>query len=218
MRFPTLFYSYAFLLRTMATDARPTKLNREKVALKPGFHLVDWMRLTQVSTDMRTPGPLRKISLAELSTHKSQFDAWTAYKGKVYNITQYIAYHPGGEKTLMSGAGKDCTAQFNKFHAWVNGESMLSKCLIGVLMSEELPTTKEENEEKDDEIVTAKEETITRTSESRTILLGGAKRDLQYLNTTSPNPATLSEATTSVVKLDDVTRELTELEIDADKQ
>ena len=216
MRFSTLFYSYAFLSRTMATDARTSKLNREKVALKPGFHLVDWMRLTQVSTDMRTPGPLRKISLAELSTHKSQFDAWTAYKGKVYNITQYIAYHPGGEKTLMSGAGKDCTAQFNKFHAWVNGESMLSKCLIGVLMNEELPIMQEEVEDKEKD--SAATEEVSPASVSRTILLGGMKRDLKHLNTTSIGPTPPSEATLLSGKVDDVALKLTELEIDADKQ
>jgi cytochrome b involved in lipid metabolism len=162
------------LTRTMATDIRAPRANREKVMLKPGFHLIDWMKLTQVSTDMRSPGPLRKISLAELATHKSQFDAWTAYKGKVYNITQYIAYHPGGAKTLMSGAGMDCTAQFNKFHAWVNAESMLSKCLIGVLMSEEAPIPEAENEADDedgDDVI--KKPAASAVREIRIISLGG---------------------------------------------
>lgn len=172
MRF---FAFYTLLLtRTMATDIRAPRANREKVMLKPGFHLIDWMKLTQVSTDMRSPGPLRKISLAELATHKSQFDAWTAYKGKVYNITQYIAYHPGGAKTLMSGAGMDCTAQFNKFHAWVNAESMLSKCLIGVLMSEEVSIPEAENEadqeDGDDAIMKPAVSTIR---EVKIVTLGG---------------------------------------------
>ena len=34
--------------------------------------------------------------------------------GKVYNVSQYLAYHPGGEARLMEGAGKDCTELFNK--------------------------------------------------------------------------------------------------------
>lgn len=137
--------------RTMATDIS-RGARREKVMLKPGFHLVDWMKLTQISKDMRGDGPLRKISVAELAEHKSQFDCWTAYKGRVYNITQYIAYHPGGVKQLMVGAGKDCTVQFNKFHAWVNAESMLSKCLIGVLLSEEETIKEGEEEEERDEV------------------------------------------------------------------
>ena len=118
----------------------------------------------------------------------------------------------------MSGAGKDCTAQFNKFHAWVNGESMLSKCLIGVLMNEELPITQEENEEKEEDSVTTKEEPQASASVSRTILLGGAKRDLELLNTTSMDSTTLSEAESVSGKVDNVMLKLTELEIDADKQ
>ena len=158
----------------MATDIRPPRPNREKVMLKPGFHLVDWMKLTQVSKDMRESGPLRKISAAELSEHKSQFDCWTAYKGKVYNITQYIAYHPGGAPLLMEGAGKDCTVQFNKYHAWVNAESMLSKCLIGVLISEEATIPEGDNEENDEVSATEGFETKKKSSTYvKTVRLSG---------------------------------------------
>jgi cytochrome b involved in lipid metabolism len=119
----------------MASDTQKPTSSRAKVMLKPGFHLVDWMRQMQAIKGMS--GKLRKISCRELAEHKSQFDCWTAYKGKVYNITQYLPYHPGGIPVLMQAAGKDCTALFNKYHSWVNAESMLSKCIIGVMMTEE---------------------------------------------------------------------------------
>eukprot|EP00596_Hydrurales_sp_CCMP1899_P005958 CAMPEP_0119043308 /NCGR_PEP_ID=MMETSP1177-20130426/20660_1 /TAXON_ID=2985 /ORGANISM="Ochromonas sp, Strain CCMP1899" /LENGTH=213 /DNA_ID=CAMNT_0007011149 /DNA_START=136 /DNA_END=777 /DNA_ORIENTATION=- len=172
----------------MATDIS-RGARREKVMLKPGFHLVDWMKLTKVSKDMRGDGPLRKISVAELAEHKSQFDCWTAYKGRVYNITQYIAYHPGGVKQLMVGAGKDCTVQFNKFHAWVNMDSMMSKCLIGVLLSEE-ETIKEEveDEEEKDEITAFIEPVPLR--KVQTLSLGGSigtgSTTIQTLQAQSP--------------------------------
>jgi len=124
----------------MASDIRAptTKLGkpREKVALKPGFHLMDWHRLMQASKnfDCRDGGPPRRISMEELKSHNKEFDCWTAYNGKVYNITQYMQYHPGGVKQLMAGAGKDCTKAFNKFHAWVNIDNILAKCYIGPLM------------------------------------------------------------------------------------
>lgn len=100
---------------------------------------------------MRGSGPLRKISAAELAEHASQFDCWTAYNGRVYNITQYLPYHPGGIPKLMQGAGKDSTALFNKYHPWVNCQSMLAKCLIGVLSADE--ATIEEGDEKEEEEV-----------------------------------------------------------------
>jgi cytochrome b involved in lipid metabolism len=108
---------------------------REKVHLKPGFHLVDWMRLMSVSG--KTKGA-KKVTLKELAEHSSEFDCWTAYNGKVYNITQYLHYHPGGVPKLMQGAGKDCTVLFNKYHRWVNIDSMLAKFIIGVLDEEEV--------------------------------------------------------------------------------
>jgi len=137
----------------MASDTLPPssdskgKGGREKIALKQGFHLVDWMRLMQsMPPPVRSGGP-RKVSLAELAEHSSQFDCWTAYNGKVYNISQYLPFHPGGASILMQGAGKDCTKLFQKYHAWVNIESMLAKCYVGTLMSDNAGIEEDEEEE-----------------------------------------------------------------------
>ena len=121
----------------MATDSLPkiTRADkvREKTMVKPGFHLSDWMRLSGALGTKQ----LRKIGMKELKEHNSQYDCWTAYKGKVYDVTQYLAYHPGGLKKLMLGAGKDCTALYNKYHSWVNAETMLAKCMIGILVDDD---------------------------------------------------------------------------------
>jgi cytochrome b involved in lipid metabolism len=141
----------------MASDIRAptTKAGkpREKVALKPGFHLVDWHRLMQASNNMdtRNGGPPRRISMAELKEHRSEFDCWTAYNGKVYNITQYMHYHPGGVKQLMAGAGKDCTKQFDKFHSWVHIDNILAKCYIGPLADPGGQIAEDDEDDEDDE-------------------------------------------------------------------
>jgi cytochrome b involved in lipid metabolism len=54
-----------------------------------------------------------------------------AYQGKVYNVTPYIPFHPGGKAQLLRGAGKDCTALIQKIHPWINIDHMLDKCFIG---------------------------------------------------------------------------------------
>lgn len=36
------------------------------------------------------------------------------FSGKVYNITPYMEYHPGGEEELMRGAGIDGTQLFDE--------------------------------------------------------------------------------------------------------
>lgn len=43
---------------------------------------------------------------------------------QVYNLTPYLQYHPGGVDILVKTAGKDCTALFNRYHAWVNLEGI----------------------------------------------------------------------------------------------
>ena len=141
----------------MASDTRPptdrTGRVREKVAVKPGFHLVDWMRVMQASTNFNTRdgGPPRAISREELKQHRSEFDCWTAFQGKVYNVTQYLPYHPGGAKILLATGGKDCTKEFMKYHAWVNIENMLAKCYIGPLIDNTDAIGEEDEEEEDDD-------------------------------------------------------------------
>jgi len=71
--------------------------------------------------------------MEEVKQHKTDEDAWTVLRGRVYNISPYIRFHPGGRDMLMKGAGRDCTSLFNKYHAWVNAEFLLEKCIVGVL-------------------------------------------------------------------------------------
>lgn len=49
-----------------------------------------------------------------LKLHNKKNDAWTAIHGKVYNMTAYLPFHPGGENELMRSAGRDGTKLFGK--------------------------------------------------------------------------------------------------------
>lgn len=114
----------------------PKPKARAKVPLERGFTQVDWLRLTRTETDiagLKGATNRRLITKAEVKQHRSEDDAWTILKGRVYNITRYLKFHPGGVDMLMKGAGKDCTALFNKYHSWVNAEYLLEKCLVGYL-------------------------------------------------------------------------------------
>lgn len=69
------------------------------------------------------------------------------FNGKVYNITPYLPFHPGGEDELMRVAGRDGTKLFSAWitttrvvladwsvltHSWVNMDYMLQECMVGV--------------------------------------------------------------------------------------
>jgi Cytochrome b5-like Heme/Steroid binding domain len=50
---------------------------------------------------------LQRVTPAQLALHKSREDAWSSFNGRVYNITPYLRYHPGGIGELMRVAGRD---------------------------------------------------------------------------------------------------------------
>jgi cytochrome b involved in lipid metabolism len=65
--------------------------------------------------------------------------AWASYQGRVYNITPYLPFHPGGEGELKRCAGKDGEKLFNEVHPWVNWDNMMEQCIVGILVSENDP-------------------------------------------------------------------------------
>lgn len=110
---------------------------RNKVGLKPGRSLMDWIKLGKSGADIQGfRGKIQPVTLDELSKHNTVHDCWMAIRGHVYNVTHYMEYHPGGVEELMKGAGKDATALFESVHKWVNFSSMLAKCYVGPLKFE----------------------------------------------------------------------------------
>jgi cytochrome-b5 reductase len=73
--------------------------------------------------------------MEELEKHKTVDDCWICVRGKVYNVTHYLDFHPGGVDEMMRGAGTDATQLFNEIHRYVNYESMLKKCFVGPLVN-----------------------------------------------------------------------------------
>ncbi|XP_045919941.1 cytochrome b5 reductase 4 [Micropterus dolomieu] len=105
---------------------------RNKVALKPGHSLMDWIRFSKSGKDLTgLRGRLIEVTQEELKKHNTREDCWTCIRGMVYNVTPYMDYHPGGEEELMKAAGIDGTDLFDQVHRWVNYESMLKECLVG---------------------------------------------------------------------------------------
>ncbi|KAI9862383.1 MAG: hypothetical protein M1824_001376 [Vezdaea acicularis] len=118
---------------------KPTKPSR-KVQLTPGHSPLDWARLTSspganLRGDISSPY-LIKVSPSLLRKHNKRADAWTVLGGKVYNITPYLPFHPGGERELMRAAGGEGDRLFGEVHPWVNWEGMLAECLVGVAVEE----------------------------------------------------------------------------------
>ncbi|OAP62276.1 hypothetical protein AYL99_04479 [Fonsecaea erecta] len=121
----------------------PGKQVSRKVILEPGHSPLDWAALTSnPNSHLRgqdAPGEhLIRVTSAQLKRQNGRKgrDAWTVYQGKVYNITPYVPFHPGGAGEILRGAGKDSVKLFMEVHPWVNWDAMLSECLVGILVGD----------------------------------------------------------------------------------
>lgn len=123
---------------TLAPSQRPSR----KVILGPGHSPLDWATLTKDPRNnlrgANLPPTLIKVtpSMLKIQNGRKGTDAWTSYNGKVYNITPYVSFHPGGKGELLRGAGKDSGKLFLETHPWVNWDGILGECLVGILVSE----------------------------------------------------------------------------------
>ncbi|XP_065838419.1 cytochrome b5 reductase 4-like isoform X2 [Oscarella lobularis] len=130
--------SSGLLSPATSISSNATGSGRTKVALKPGHSLMDWIRLGKSSgtdlTGVGGPGHFGQVTEAELAKHQRENDVWIAIRGRVYNITRYLDFHPGGVPEIMRGAGRDGTNLFTEIHKWVNVESMLATCYVGPLV------------------------------------------------------------------------------------
>ncbi|VDK43672.1 unnamed protein product [Anisakis simplex] len=121
-----------------------TKAGRLKVALQPGRGIMDWVKLT--SGRNIASKQMQFVDEVELSKHNTVDNCWIVLENKVYDVTEYLTFHPGGVNELMRAAGCDGTILFNKYHAWINHETMLKACFVGYFKGniDKLPTPKDE--------------------------------------------------------------------------
>ncbi len=58
----------------------------------------------------------RSFSPEEVARHNTAEDCWIIVNGQVFDVTRFLAEHPGGKKVLLKVAGQDASAQFAQFH------------------------------------------------------------------------------------------------------
>jgi cytochrome b involved in lipid metabolism len=51
----------------------------------------------------------KKFTWEELAKHNKADDAYVAIRGNVYDITNFVKRHPGGEDILLFASGRDAT-------------------------------------------------------------------------------------------------------------
>lgn len=77
------------------------------------------------------------ITLEEVKNHFSLQDAWMVVYDRVYNVTSFLAEHPGGIYVMEEHLGFDATVAFRSAGHSTDAFTMLNEYLIGILPKNE---------------------------------------------------------------------------------
>ncbi|URD83949.1 Cytochrome b5-like Heme/Steroid binding domain [Musa troglodytarum] len=75
----------------------------------------------------------------EVAKHNDAEDCWLIVSGKVYDVSSYMAEHPGGRDVLLSATGKDATVDFENVGHSSSGRELMDNYCIGTIDSSTLP-------------------------------------------------------------------------------
>ncbi|EEQ99024.1 conserved hypothetical protein, partial [Perkinsus marinus ATCC 50983] len=53
---------------------------------------------------------------SEIASHNVESDCWLIIADKIYDVTNFLADHPGGPKAILPHCGKDVTERFDLLH------------------------------------------------------------------------------------------------------
>ncbi|KAK7062191.1 cytochrome b5-like heme/steroid binding domain-containing protein [Favolaschia claudopus] len=82
----------------------------------------------------------KTVTLAELRAHCTKTSMYTLIHGKVYNVTEFLDEHPGGDEVIIAEAGKDASDAFDDVGHSDEAVEMLVDMLVGVYEEERKDT------------------------------------------------------------------------------
>ncbi|XP_049815923.1 uncharacterized protein LOC126263004 [Schistocerca nitens] len=74
-----------------------------------------------------------QVSLSEVACHDCPDDCWIIINDRVYDITDFLSKHPGGEEILLEYAGRDASLAFQGIGHGPDMVAVLEPNLVGVL-------------------------------------------------------------------------------------
>jgi alkylation response protein AidB-like acyl-CoA dehydrogenase len=83
----------------------------------------------------------KTFTRAEVAAHNTEQDLWVVINSKVYDLTKFAKFHPGGRHVLVDVAGKDATKVFLELHR-VDILRKYERLVVGVIAGEEKAAAK----------------------------------------------------------------------------
>ncbi|GFG39196.1 hypothetical protein Cfor_04155 [Coptotermes formosanus] len=82
-------------------------------------------------------------SREEVAKKHNSEGAWIVIHNSVYDVTEFLNEHPGGEEVLLEQAGKDGTEAFEDVGHSTDARDLMKKYKIGELVEEDRRDTQE---------------------------------------------------------------------------
>lgn len=84
------------------------------------------------------------VSWEEYAKHTNNLDCWILIDGRIYNVSTFLAEHPGGDEILLKYSGLDGSKPFNQQHHTPYAVSIRDSRVEGVIESPEMPAGHED--------------------------------------------------------------------------
>ncbi|BEI85332.1 hypothetical protein CcaverHIS002_0507330 [Cutaneotrichosporon cavernicola] len=114
---------------------------------------------TTSTANADAPKPNGKfISYEEVQKHNRRDDCWVIIAGNVYDVTDFIAVHPGGAAVILHAAGRDATKVFVPLHPPDSLQILPKSKHLGPVDPATLPEEDDEPTEEEERIAEARAE------------------------------------------------------------
>lgn len=87
--------------------------------------------------------PLKVFTLAEVETSSSRQNVLIVIHDKIYNVTDFLDEHPGGDEILIDKSGSIATEDFEDMGHSTDARELMAKYLVGEVAEEDKKYTKE---------------------------------------------------------------------------
>jgi len=79
----------------------------------------------------------KELSFDEIKQHNDKNSIWIVVNNDVYDVTEFLNEHPGGEEVLLEQAGKDASEAFEDVGHSSDAREMMLKFKVGTLVAAE---------------------------------------------------------------------------------
>jgi hypothetical protein len=127
--------TYSFLLTSRAKSAVTIAVGDREVPGEVQRGVAKVVSPSPTSTPTASAAPaVTGYTLSQVTSNNQSASCWSIIDGSVYNLTNWIASHPGGSSAITSLCGVDGTASFKSKHGnQSNPAQRLSMYLLGPL-------------------------------------------------------------------------------------